>query len=71
MKQKHKNANKQTKTKSVLKNIQGGGKSLILLFAFLCFLCMRRKDNRKKKIEKREKSQQGNVNALGSLSMQI
>ena len=36
-------------------------KLLIRLFAVLCFLCERRKENRKKKIEKREKSPQGNV----------
>ena len=42
-----------------------GKKSLIRLFAFLCFLCARRKENRKKKIEKREKSPQGNVANTG------
>ena len=40
-------------------------------YHLFAFLCMRRKENRKKKIEKREKSPQGNVNALGSLSMQM
>ena len=44
-----------------LKTSKGGKKSLIRLFAFLNFFCARRKENRKKKIEKRENSPQGNV----------
>ena len=35
-----------------LKTSKGGKKSLIRLFAFLNFCCVRRKENRKKKIEK-------------------
>ena len=38
-----------------------GGKLLIHLFASLCFLCARRNENRKKKIEKIETYPQGNV----------
>ena len=44
-----------------LKTSKEGKKSLIRLFAFLNFFCARRKENRKKKIEKRENSPQGNV----------
>ena len=46
-KQKHKNANKQTIVKNVLKKHVRGKQSLIRLFAFLCFLCVQRKENRK------------------------
>ena len=35
-----------------LKTSKGGKKSLIRLFAFLNFFCARRKENRKKKIQK-------------------
>ena len=44
-----------------LKTYKEEKKSLIRLFAFLNFFCARRKENRKKKIEKRENSPQGNV----------
>ena len=49
---------KQTKIKNTLKKHLRGKKLLILLFAFLCFSCTRRKKNRKKKIEKTEQSPQ-------------
>ena len=44
-----------------LKTSKGGKKSLIRLFAFLYFFCTQRKENRKKKIEKRENYPQGNL----------
>ena len=44
-KQKYKNANKQTKIKNALKKHLRWKKSLTHLFAFLCFLCKRRKEN--------------------------
>ena len=61
--QPNKNTNryKRAKIKNVLKKHRRGEKSLICLFSFSCFLRTRRKENRKKKIEKREKSLQGNV----------
>ena len=43
---KAKNATSEQKS---LKNILRGKKSLIRSFAFLCFLCARRKENRKKR----------------------
>ena len=49
---------KQTKIKNTLKKHLRGKKLLILLFAFLCFSCARRKKNRKKKIQKTEQSPQ-------------
>ena len=71
MHQKHKSINtqpskstkryKRTKIKNALKKHLRKKKLLIRLFAFLCFLCARRKENRKKKIEKGEKSPQGNI----------
>ena len=50
---------KRTKTKNALKKHLRGEKLLLCLFVFLSFLCTRRKENSKKKIEKREKSPQG------------
>ena len=44
---KHKNANKPTKIKNALEKHLREEKSLIQLCAFLCFLCARRKENRK------------------------
>ena len=57
---------KRTKTKNALKKHgkkveKKGGELLIHLFAFLCFLCARRNENRKKKIEKIEMYPQDNV----------
>ena len=46
------NANKQTKIKHALKKHVRGKQSLIRLFAFLCFLCAQRKENRNLRNEK-------------------
>ena len=46
------NANKQTKIKHALKKHLRGKQSLIRLFAFLCFLCAQRKENRNLRNEK-------------------
>ena len=43
------NATREQKLKSALKKHLSGKRSLIRLFAFLCFLCARRKENRKKR----------------------
>ena len=59
--QKHNQSKAQNTTRNAFKKHLRGKKLLIRLFAFLCFFCARRKENRKKKIEKREKSPQGNV----------
>ena len=53
--QKLKNANKRTKIKNALKKNLRGGKSLIRLFAFLCFLGARRKRQQKKEGRKKRK----------------
>ena len=45
-----------------------------VIYSFICFLCFwsaRRKENRKQKIQEREKSLQCNVNVLGALGMQM
>ena len=55
---------KQTKIKNALKKDLRGKKSLICLFAFLWFLCAGREENRKKKIENREKSPQCRCTSL-------